>query len=371
MHILFIIDCLTSGGKERRMVELLKGLKKVEGIQCSLIIMSYEIYYKEVLDFDIPIYYFIRKTKKDFSIFGELYKHCKNFKPDIIHCWDSMTAIYSSYVSKLLGITFINGMVIDTPAGIKMLYKHWIRAQFVFPFSDIVIGNSLAGLKSYRAPSRRSFCIYNGYNFERSSNILPVNEIRNQLNIETKYIVGMVASFSILKDYKTYYKAAQTILDGRNDITFLAIGKNTDSNESLNLVGEKYKSNFRFLGTRSNIESYINVMDICVLATFTEGISNAIMEYMALGKPVVATSGGGTNEIIQDKITGFLVKRSDPIDLTEKMKTLLNDSELRSQMGSLGKKRVENTFSIERMVNDYVSIYKKALLNKSDAAHVS
>lgn len=362
MHILFIIDCLTSGGKERRMVELLKGLKKVEGIQCSLAIMSYEIYYKEVLEFNIPIHYFIRKTKKDISIFNKLYHFCQDTKPDVIHCWDSMTAVYSAYVCKLLGITFVNGMVIDTPAGLKILYKHWVRAQFVFPFSDIIIGNSNAGLKSYRAPSRKSFCIYNGYNFERSSNILPVNEIRKQLNIDTKYIVGMVAEFSILKDYKTYYMAAKTILDSRNDVTFVAIGKNTDADESLTLVAEKQQSNFRFLGTKSNIESYINVMDICVLATFTEGISNAIMEYMALGKPVVATSGGGTNEIIQDKITGYLVKKSDPVDLAEKMEVLLNDSELRGQMGSLGKKRVENLFSIDRMVNDYVSVYQKALI---------
>ena len=362
MHILFIIDCLTSGGKERRMVELLKGLKKVEGIQCSLAIMSYEIYYKEVLEFNIPIHYFIRKTKKDISIFNKLYHFCQDTKPDVIHCWDSMTAVYSAYVCKLLGITFVNGMVIDTPAGLKILYKHWVRAQFVFPFSDIIIGNSNAGLKSYRAPSRKSFCIYNGYNFERSSNILPVNMIRKQLNINTKYIVGMVAEFSILKDYKTYYMAAKTILDSRNDVTFVAIGKNTDADESLTLVAENQQSNFRFLGTKSNIESYINVMDICVLATFTEGISNAIMEYMALGKPVVATSGGGTNEIIQDKITGYLVKKSDPFDLAEKIQTLLNDSELRRQMGSLGKKRVENLFSIDRMVNDYVTVYQKALI---------
>ena len=362
MRILFIIDCLTSGGKERRMVELLKGLKKVEGFQCSLAIMSYEIYYKEVLEFNIPIHYFIRKTKKDFSIFNKLYHFSQDFKPDVIHCWDSMTAVYSAYVCKLLGITFVNGMVIDTPAGLKFLYKHWVRAQFVFPFSDIIIGNSNAGLKSYRAPARKSYCIYNGYNFERSSNILPVNEIRKQLNIDTKYIVGMVAEFSILKDYKTYYMAARTILNSRNDVTFLAIGKNTDTDESLMLVDEKHQSNFRFLGTKSNIESYINIMDICVLATFTEGISNAIMEYMALEKPVIATSGGGTNEIIQDKITGFLVKKSDPSDFAEKMETLLNDSDLRRQMGSLGKKRVENMFSIDRMVNDYVSVYQKALI---------
>ena len=53
-------------------------------------------------------------------------------------------------------------------------------------------------------------------------------------------------------------------------------------------------------------------MDICLLSTFTEGISNSIMEYMALGKPVIATDGGGTKEIVDDGETGFLIGQSDP-----------------------------------------------------------
>src|SRR5271166_5115168 len=135
MRIMFIIDCLTSGGKERRMVELLKGMSKLEDMQCSLAIMSYEIYYKEILTLDIPIHYFIRKTKKDLSIFNKLFRHCKTERPDIIHCWDSMTAVYATYVCKSLGIKLINGMVINTPRGLKLFDKHWIRAKLVFPFS--------------------------------------------------------------------------------------------------------------------------------------------------------------------------------------------------------------------------------------------
>ena len=71
------------------------------------------------------------------------------------------------------------------------------------------------------------------------------------------------------------------------------------------------------LGIRSGIESLISAMDICVLSTFTEGISNSILEYMALEKPVIATAGGGTNEIVIDNKTGFLIKQSNPEELAE------------------------------------------------------
>ena len=117
----------------------------------------------------------------------------------------------------------------------------------------------------------------------------------------------MVATFSGLKDYKTYYKAADIVLRKRNDVTFLAIGSYTDSLASQKLVCSQFRDHFRLLGKKSGIESIINTIDICVLATFTEGISNSIMEYMALGKPVIASAGGGTNEILEDKKTGFLL----------------------------------------------------------------
>jgi glycosyltransferase involved in cell wall biosynthesis len=88
------------------------------------------------------------------------------------------------------------------------------------------------------------------------------------------------------------------------------------------------------------VESYINVMDVCVLATFTEGISNSVMEYMALGKPVVATEGGGTGELVRSGETGFLVKPSDPGMMAGKIEELISDEELRKRMGEMGKDRI-------------------------------
>jgi glycosyltransferase involved in cell wall biosynthesis len=104
-------------------------------------------------------------------------------------------------------------------------------------------------------------------------------------------------------------------------------------------------------------------MDIGVLATFTEGISNSILEYMALGKPVVATSGGGTNEIVIDLETGFLVDQSNPKEMADKLSILLDDSILRTKMGQKGKDRIHDTFSIEKMTGQYISEYKKLLSN--------
>ncbi len=358
MKILFFIDSLAAGGKERRLTELLKSLSLQQEFQFEVVIMSKEIYYKEVLSLNTPIHYLIRKTKKDLSVFKEFYKICKDYKPDIVHCWNDMSAVIAVPSCILLNIKLINGMVSDAPLHLNILGKEWLYSKLTFRFSNIIIGNSEAGLNAYKAPKNKSFVINNGFNFKRIEKIVSSDKIRNELKINTKFIIGMVASFSKYKDYKTYFNAAQILLSKRNDVTFIAIGSNTDSVASMNLIDKKYKEGIKLLGKKSNIESYINSMDVCVLATFTEGISNSIMEYMALGKPVIATSGGGTNEIVENGKTGFLVNKFDQERMAEKIDLLLNDPALRSKMGENGQERIHKLFSIDLMVSKYISFYK-------------
>lgn len=364
MKILFFIDSISGGGKERRLAELIKVLVLKKDIEFELVLMSEVIHYKEVLDLNINIHYILRKTKKDLSVFSSFFKLCKNYQPDIVHCWDSMTAFYSVLACKLLNIKLVNGMVTDSPQQQNYLNKHWLRARLTFPFSDVIVGNSKAGLVAYHAPSAKSVVIHNGYNFERSDNLLKSSILRNQINIATKYIVGMVANFSERKDYATYFSAAQILLKKRKDITFVAIGYNTDSDESKALINNEFLEYFRLLGKRSDIESLVNLMDIGVLSTFTEGISNAILEYMSLSKPVIATSGGGTNEIVIDNLTGFLIGPSNPEELATKLEILLNNNSLSTSMGLAGKERILNEFSIDKMVKQYISIYEEILLHQ-------
>lgn len=364
MKILLITDTLASGGKERRISELMKMLALNQEIEFELVVMNTDIHYKEVLNLNINIHFIIRKSKKDISVFYKLYKICKNCKPDIVHCWDSMTAIYAVPICRLLHIKLVNSIVNDSPINQNVLNKHWLRAKLTFPFSDLIIGNSKSGLKAYNAPVKRSIVIYNGFNFERINNIIPPKIVREKLGIQTRYVIGMVATFSDYKDYKTYYNAAQLLLNKRNDLTFLAIGNKTDSVLSKGLIRNTADQYFRLLGEITDVESCINIMDICILSTFTEGISNSILEYMAMGKPVIATSGGGTNEIIVEEETGLLVNASDPILLAEKMEMLLNDEKLRREMGENGKGRIGEIFSIDRMTNAYIEAYHSILIKK-------
>ena len=312
MKILFFIDNLCAGGKERRFIELLKGLKNFSHIEFEIVVMSDNLDYNEVFELQNFIHFVIRKTKKDLSVFYKFFKICKTYKPDIVHCFDSMSAVYLTPICRLLQLKLINGMIADAPESLNIFNTRWLRARITFPFSTLIIANSEAGLKSYKAPKDKSYVIHNGFDFKRIKHLQNSDIIRNELKIKTKFLIGMVASFSKYKDYKTYFDAAALVLSRRADVTFIAIGSNTDSTEAKSLIDDKYMDVIKALGKKSNIESYINAMDICVLATFTEGISNSILEYMALSKPVIATLGGGTSEIVKDAKTGFLILPSNP-----------------------------------------------------------
>lgn len=368
IKVLQFIDSLKVGGKERQLTELLTFLSKKEDISCELIVMSKDFHYSYINDLDIKIHYLIRKTKKDISIFFKLYKLCKKIHPDIIHSWNSMCSIYAAPIAKILKIKFINGFLRDAPPKFNFRNKEWLRAKLTFPLSDVIVANSLAGLKAYKVPKNKGVCIYNGFNFERVSYLQNKEVIREKFEIKTKFVVGMVASFSYRKDYPTFIYAAQSILSKRNDVTFICIGDGDLLEYCKSLVKPEYKKKIKFLGKQKDVESIINIFDVGVLATnyevHGEGISNVIMEYMALGKPVVVTDCGGNRELVEDGKMGFIVKPKDPLEMAEKINFLLENRKLAAEFGLRGKERLKKYFNLETMGNNFLKLYKSLCAHK-------
>lgn len=87
----------------------------------------------------------------------------------------------------------------------------------------------------------------------------------------------MVATFSDKKDYTTFINAAQIVIESRDDVTFIAVGDGGNLESCKNLVKPEFQNRIKFLGRQKNVESIVNIFDVGVLATFTEGISNTIM----------------------------------------------------------------------------------------------
>jgi glycosyltransferase involved in cell wall biosynthesis len=113
----------------------------------------------------------------------------------------------------------------------------------------------------------------------------------------------------------------------------------------------------------------MNACDLGVLMTnvnnHAEGISNALMEFMALGKPVMATNYGGSVELIVDQKTGYLINPFDADQLTEKINYLLDNEVIRMSMGDAARERVHEKFSIETMIRSFYEEYQSVLVKKN------
>ena len=364
MKILHIIDSLAIGGRERRALELLKEMRRYPEVESRVVVLSDNVQYDYALNIGVKIIRLPRRRAKDLSIFPKLYHLCRSYRPDIVHSWESMCSLYAMPVAKLLGIKFIDAMISDAPRVGKGTTR-WMRSRVTFPFADRIIANSFAGLTSYGAPAHKSACVHNGFDFKRVQKLIDAGEIRRLTHIHTPKVIGMVATVDPRKDHLSFLRAALRIGKERVDTTFVALGGGPLLEHYRQMVPENMAERLLFLGSRSNIESYIQLFNIGLLLTrperHGEGISNAIMEYMALAKPVIATLGGGTAELVVDQKTGFLLSSNTDERLYQYINYLLDHPDTAQKMGRAGRYRIQTEFSIERMCTETLALYRACL----------
>ncbi len=362
MKILFIIESLKSGGKERRLASLMEGLINYYSVKIFLIVLNKDIHYKEIFQNEIDIFYFERDIRRDLFILNKFSRVLNYINPDIVHCWDNISAIHFGPICKIRNIPFINSMITTAPPRLSIFSKRYFFNAISYPFSDIILTNSKAGLNSYRVSDKKGEYIYNGFDMNRTKVKIPKDEIRSKFKIKSDYVVGMVASFSNMKDYDTFVEAGKSVLEKGYSVTFICVGDGENLERIKNKTVE-YNENFIFTGKQKDVESIVNIFDIGVLSTYTEGISNSIMEYMALAKPVIATIGGGTSELVINNETGILINQKDYKTLSKKIIYLINRPNERKRLGENGKKRILGEFSFEKMVSRTYDLYV-SILNK-------
>jgi glycosyltransferase involved in cell wall biosynthesis len=360
LRVLHLLDSLRVGGKERQAVELLKGLSRFSSVESIVVTMGPEQFYvADIENLGIPLYYLVRKVRWDPTVFPRLWRILRRFRPHIIHTNSEMAMSYAWPLARLMGIKVINGTIRNAFSGAGSRW-HWHK--LMLHLADARVSNSKAGFVSrgIRHDGPGNYVIYNGLDLDRFESRASSNGDELGFDAKGRKIVGMVAEFSDYKDFPTFIRAAQEVLARRQDAIFVAVGdgKNLDACKRMVSTNE---TSILFLGERMDVEAMVPQMDIGVLCTFTEGISNSVMEYMAARKPVIVTNGGGSSELVVDGVTGFLVPPSNPRAVAEKLELLLADSKKAQQMGVAGRRRLESQFSIDQLVERTVQMYRAVL----------
>jgi glycosyltransferase involved in cell wall biosynthesis len=347
------LEALGVGGKERQAVELIKGLVRNPDIDCHVICLeSDDFYLHELTAAGISVHFLPRSMRWDPALFQKLYEIIKRYQPDVIHTNGLMSSFYSLPAARLRRIPLINGSIRNAFVGGGF---RWTLERVLLGVSDYRVANSFAGLQSrgFSEDDSRNRIIYNGFDFARLERNRCVGW--NEGDKKVAQIVGMVAEFNRFKDHATFIRMARKVSSRRRDATFLLVGDGPTLATSRDAAGGVEA--IRFVGKKKHVEEIVATFDIGVLCTFVEGFSNSIMEYMALGRPVVATDGGGTRELVVDGETGFLVPPADSEALAEKIEYLLDNRTVASRMGRAGEARLRREFSITRMVEETIRLY--------------
>jgi glycosyltransferase involved in cell wall biosynthesis len=358
MKVLYYTDSLRLGGKERQLIELLKGLKR-QNVEVLLVCMDQgEFYEPDVKALNIPLRYLFRRMRWDPLPIRGFYRLAKEFQPDVIHTNSKMSSAYALPAAKLLGVPLINGSIRNAFQNSSL---GWKVERALLTMSDFRIANSMAGLRSrgFSLDSGKDFVIHNGFDLSRA-NGLPGLSDSARTNRNSHHQVGMIAEFRLDKDFRTFLLAARHLLSSRQDVIFVTVGDGERLNAMKALVADTGER-VQFLGRRRDIEEITSSFSIGVLATFTEGISNSIMEYMVMSKPVVVTDCPGSRELVHDGGNGFIVPVGDHVAMAEKIAYLLDHPDEARSMGEAGRKKIERHFSLDAMVNRTLDVYQRAL----------
>lgn len=360
LKVLIIADGLPSGGAERQIVELLKGLKHHPDFTTSLCVLS-EGGAREregvaladnVLSVSAACNAGANLLLRFPLIVMQAIQNCRLSPPDIIHSYGCFADILGAVLSRIFNVPFINGSI---RAARPKLYHRDRISQLTFPWATTIVANSFAGLKSFGI-RRKGVVIHNGVQLARFDKI-------SQVYITGSPVLCMVGNFTDKKDQKRLISCLPRLQQKFPEICLILVGrgKNIDLCKAF-CAQIGCSENVLFVEDCDNPEPYISRADVCLLISnitvHGEGISNAIIEYMAMGKPVIASACGGNGELIADGVTGILIPENDTIKLTDAINDLLDDPEKCSRMSRVGRSRIENEFSIDRMLNSYVQLYR-------------
>ncbi|HEX6428363.1 MAG TPA: glycosyltransferase [Niastella sp.] len=373
IRILFFIGSLSCGGKERRLVELLTYLAGDRRYELMLVVSDPDPVVDLPAFYELNIAYLhIQKRWKryDPTVFSKFYKICKQFRPRLIHTWGRVQSFYALPAVIGLGIPMINGQITSAPPNAARWSLNKIVDWVNFNFSSIILSNSRAGIDAYKPPYKKSRVIYNGVNLRRFKNLPTAEYVRSLYGIITPFVVVMVATFSANKDYELFFSIAKQITSVRDDITFIAVGDNGSDNLAFERFLDQTSQNPRIVltGRITHVEAVINCSTIGVLfsnrSVHGEGISNSIIEYMSLARPVIANDAGGTREIVHDQVNGYLITNHTEDEIIGLITDLVDDPEKCTAFGNAGRKIIEESFSLDKMGKAFEETYHGILEGK-------
>ena len=369
-NVLQLIGSFHQGGSERQAVQLTQLLHSNKSVNIFAATLNKEgVLLSEIEKLDLAEIPEFKLTSFFNANFLKQVKNCTRFlrenKIEIIHTHDFYTNVFGITAARLAGVKLKIASKRET-GGMRSRAQRIIE-NGIFKTSDKIVANSEA-VKNYLIAEginkNKINVIFNGLDFERlKPQTTDRAKICAELNLPTdkkiKFITLVANLRHTVKNQPLFLRAAAKVLDKFPDAHFVLAGEGELKSDLEILAKElKVNNNVHFIGRCTKIPELLSVSSVGVLTSFNEGFSNSILEYMAAGKPVVATNVGGASEVIMENETGFLIESDDDEMLSNRLIELLEDEEKAARFGAKGCEIVKEKFSIEHQIKKTLELYE-------------
>lgn len=368
--IAHIIYRLSVGGLENGLVNL---INRIPPDRYSHVIICL----KEATDFsqriqrpDVQIMALHRKEGQDFGMFMRLFSVLRALKPDIVHTRNIAT-LECQVPAWLAGVRARvhgeHGWDVADPGGTNKKYQ-WLR-RLLRPWVQYWIPLSKHSEVYLRAkvgvPATKIRRICNGVNTEA---FYPRADIKPSIagcpfgTVENLVLFGTVGRMHGVKDQMTLVRAFIHLLHNRPEFAATArlvlVGDGPLRQEAITALTAAGLADLAWLpGERNDVSAILRGLDIFVLPSLAEGISNGILEAMATGLAVVATDVGGNPDLVLDGVTGRLLPAANPVAMAAIFAEYLEQPDRIRAHGAAGLERVLQQFSLDSMVSQYLAVY--------------
>lgn len=362
-RILQIIPTLDRAGAEKQLCLLAAGLPRDE-FDVHVCALTHGGPLEADLDAaGVPTEIIGKRWKLDLGSFSRLKRHIARLRPDLVHTWMFAANTYGYAAARLSGVKKIviaqrcvdpwkgRGQLALDRAISRRCSAVAVNSQGVY---DFYVGHG--------APADRVRLIPNGVPVPPASD-LDRKTLLSELELpEDSRLIGLVGRLWPQKRVKDAIWAADLLKVIHNNTHLLIVGDGPQRDllwRFRDLV--RIRDRVHFLGARDDVPRLMPHFDVLWSTSGYEGQSNVVLEAMASGVPVVATDIPGTRELVADGETGFLVPVGHRAGFTKYTDRLLNDPEMASRLSTAAKNRVKNEFSVDKMIERYVELYRQLL----------
>ena len=373
LRVLHVFNRLGTGGTEYGILKLVHGLNhgQFEHRLCSIRGFDPELVRRRQLE-DKLIIAGSAGDDRQFPLF-RLARIMRGYRPHIVHSrnWGAIEAIPAARLARVpVVIHSEHGYELETIAGLPRRQRLLRRVAYAMANAVFAVTRDLRDYhaRQARVSTSRIQVIYNGVDTQR---FVPRPESRLRLCERTgwpagSFVVGTVGRLVPIKDHSTLLKAAELLARQGVDVRVLLVGAGPELGRLEDYAAKSGALAGRvcFYGSSDAVPELLNAMDVFVLSSLSEGMSNTLLEAMASGLPVVATRVGGNPELIEEDRSGFLFRPGDIAALASRLECLTNHPELRRQLGAAARQRAVEHFGLERMIEDYRSLYRELAIRR-------